>query len=134
MLKFFFYLIYGTITTTKCCIMTTISWTSFNYVFWSYLLHTQLLADLLLHEALRPLKEGFGSYITTVPDGGLTLGLQSISTKPGNQSSWLTLAPCLLQELLRLNIFYCANISKAFCGQYCIKFSWLLYKGIPWLF
>lgn len=44
-----------------------------------YLLQAQQLADLLLDEALRPMKEGLGSYITTVSDGWLTVGLQSIT-------------------------------------------------------
>lgn len=44
-----------------------------------YLLQVQQLADLLLDEALRPMKEGLGSYITTVSDGWLTVGLESIT-------------------------------------------------------
>lgn len=57
------------------------------------------LADLLLDEALRPMKEGLGSYITTVSDGWLTVGLQSITATrltnhPGSQSLQLLLQEC----------------------------------------
>lgn len=44
-----------------------------------YLLRAQQLADLLLDEALKPMKEGLGSYITTVSDGWMTVGPPSIT-------------------------------------------------------
>lgn len=43
-----------------------------------YLLQAQQPADLLLDEALKPMKEGLGSYITAVSDGWLKVGIQSI--------------------------------------------------------
>lgn len=50
-----------------------------------YLLQAQQFADLLLDEALRPMKEGLGSYITTVSDGWLTVG-DPVTNHPGSQS------------------------------------------------
>lgn len=44
-----------------------------------YPLQAQQLADMLLDEALRPMKEGLGSYRTMVSDRWLTVGLQSIT-------------------------------------------------------
>lgn len=69
---------------------------------------------MLLDEALRPMKEGLGSYKTTVSDGWLTVGLRSITA---------TQYPILLAHspsnsaagMLQLYRFYHVDISKHFC-------------------
>lgn len=79
-----------------------------------YLLQAQQHADLLLDEALRPMREGLGSYMTTVSDGWSRAGLQSITAtrfpiiqthSPSNSAA----------GTLKLYRFYHADISKHFC-------------------
>lgn len=70
-----------------------------------YLLQAQQLADLLLDKALRPMKEGLGSYVTTASDGWLTVGLQGVMATQ-YPIIRLTVPPTLLQECSKLYRFY----------------------------
>lgn len=66
-------------------LLTSISVRLYRTCILKYLLQAQQFADLLLDEALRPMKEGLGSYITTVSDGWLTVG-DPVTNHPGSQS------------------------------------------------
>lgn len=66
-------------------LLTSISVRLYRTCILKYLLQAQQFADLLLDEALRPMKEGLGSYITTVSGGWLTVG-DPVTNHPGSQS------------------------------------------------
>lgn len=54
-------------------------------------------ADLLLDNALRPVREGLGSYTTLMVGWGKAYRAPE-RPRSGHRSSWLTVPPTLLQE------------------------------------
>lgn len=91
-----------------------------------YLLQAQQLADLLLDEALRPMKEGLGSYITTVSDGlfdGRPTEHHSdpVTNHPGSQSLQLCCRNAKTVQILSCG-YKQTFLLKILCWLSCIVF------------